>query len=52
MFEYWANKHGVEIMSRIFQETTLDDKTESGQLNFIKTYKRLTHINQADKYAH
>lgn len=46
MFEYWANKHGVEIMSRIFQETTLDDKTESGQLNFIKTYKRLTHINQ------
>lgn len=44
MFEYWANKHGVEIMSRIWLEGTEEDKEEGGQLDFTKIYKRITHI--------
>lgn len=44
MFEYWANKHGVEIISRIWLEGTEEDKEEGGQLDFTKIYKRITHL--------
>lgn len=48
MFEYWANKHGVDIMSRLWLEgknIDLDENSEHG-LNIIKIYKRITNITQ------
>lgn len=48
MFEYWANKHGVDIMSRLWlegQNEDLDENSEHG-LNIVKIYKRITNITQ------
>ena len=48
MFEYWANKHGVDIMSRLWlegQNKDLDENIKHG-LNIIKIYKRITNITQ------
>lgn len=41
MLQYWAEKHGVKIISRIWQETT-----ENDQQDFIRAYMRLTETDQ------
>lgn len=41
MLEYWANKHGEDFISRIWQNSTADDEG-----TYIKTYMRLTKTLQ------
>jgi len=40
VLEYWANKHGIDIVSRIWQES------QAGE-DAVVTYKRITSIDQS-----
>lgn len=41
VLEYWANKHGVDIISKMWQQANATD-----QRDFIRTYQRITGTNQ------